>query len=159
MSVGSGRPSVRPACPKSRTGWCFASRPFGSRRDLRQHQDDAPARAQPQGRAVTHERTLRPLENPDLCGRAAVPRTECALGDRWPDHPFGVRGLHRDTTGADAAQGRCRDPRQLGGPQEREGRPVSETARRLVPVPATLQSGLEPIEQAFAKIKAHLRKA
>ena len=31
--------------------------------------------------------------------------------------------------------------------------------RRLVPVPAGLRPDLNPIEQAFAKIKAHLRKA
>ena len=37
---------------------------------------------------------------------------------------------------------------------------MSEATRRLVPVPACLFSpDLNPIEQLFAKIKAHLRKA
>ncbi len=41
-------------------------------RDLRHHQDDAPARALPQRPAVTHERSLWTLENPHLPGRAAL---------------------------------------------------------------------------------------
>jgi transposase len=36
---------------------------------------------------------------------------------------------------------------------------VSEATRSLVPVPAGLFARSYPIEQAFAKIKAHLRKA
>ena len=36
---------------------------------------------------------------------------------------------------------------------------MSEAKRRLVPVPAPYSPDLNPIEQLFSKIKAHLRKA
>jgi transposase len=47
--------------------------------------DDAPARALAQGPAAAHDRALWALENPYLCGRAAVQRVERPVGDRWPD--------------------------------------------------------------------------
>ena len=113
----------------------------------------------PQGPAAARESSLWPLENPYLHRRAALPRAECALDHRWSDHPLGVRGLHRDATGADPAKGDVVILDNLAvHKSEKAAQCLRQRGAWFLFLPA-YSPDLNPIEQAFAKIKAHLRKA
>ena len=85
-----------------------------------------------------------PLENANLHRRAQVPWLDRALGAGRPDEPGRVRHLYRDPASANLEPGRCRHSRQSLLAQERQGRADSETARRLVPLPAAVLSRSEP---------------
>ena len=84
---------------------------------------------------------------------------DCADGPRrshgWPR----VRGLRDASSRADARAGRHRGDGQSRGTQAGRGRPRNRGGGCLAPLSAALLADLNPIEMAFAKLKAALRKA
>src|SRR5215210_2553845 len=128
------------------------------RRNRNDDEDDPAARPRPPRRAGEGERALRPLGDPDLHRRLEMRRPHRALDRRPADEPEDLRHLGRDPARPDDPAGRRRHPRQPRLPQKREGQSDPRRARRLAPVPPPYSPDLNPIEMAFAKLKAHLRR-
>ena len=110
------------------------------RRDRHDDQDDPLARAGAPRHPAEGRGAVRTLDHPDLHRRAALRWPDCAMGDRSSDEPRDLRHVCRDPARANLAQGRRGDPRQPLQPQKRKGRGHPQAARRLVPLPAALQS-------------------
>ena len=108
---------------------------------------------------LSGQRAARTLEDHDLRRRAAPRRHDRALGARWPDERRGVPGLCAGGARADPAARRHRRDGQFACPQSRR-RPHRDRGRgarrRLLP---PYSPDLNPIENAFAKLKAILRRA
>jgi hypothetical protein len=99
------------------------------------------------------------LEDHDIFGRAPPRRPKRALRVRRRDQRRALLGLRRAGTGADTAPGR----RRRAGPSrcaQGQGRARGDRGRgrRLRYLPP-YSPDLNPIEQAFAKLKALLRAA
>ena len=129
------------------------------RRDLGLHEHGPAVRTSAPRPAPAGQRASRSLENHHLRRRAAAHRPSRALRARWSDQPRRVRGLRREGSrpGAEA--------RRRGGhgqPVEPQGakRASADRGRRsdaaLLPPHSP---DFNPIENAFAKLKALLRKA
>ena len=102
---------------------------------------------------------VRTLGNTDLHRRTALRWPDRAVGGRPTHEPRDLRHLCRDPARPDAAARRCGDPRQPRQPQELKsrGRPQAARGRWFLFLPP-YSPDLNPIEMAFAKLKAHLRR-
>ena len=107
------------------------------------------------------------MGNPDLHRWAALPRAECALDHRWPDHPLGVRPITRSAF--DTYVETQLAPTLSKGDvvildnlavhkSEKAAQCLKQRGAWFLFLPA-YSPDPNPIEQAFSKLKAHLRKA
>lgn len=110
-----------------------------------------------QGPEVALQGTIQALEDPDLHRRSEMLRPDRALRRRPTDEPAHLRGLCRDPAGSDAVERRCRHPRQPRRPQEPEGRAAIKARGAWLLFLPPYSPDLNPIEMAFAKLKANLR--
>lgn len=136
------------------------SRAPGLHRRMRHFDQDGPPvwSCRPR-RALPGSRAAWPLEDHDLRRCTASVRRDgthdpgrCHDGGRLP-------GLCRAGSGPDLAARRHRGDGQLASPQAAGNPQGDRTRRRRAPIPAALQPRLTPIEMAFSKIKALLKKA
>lgn len=82
-----------------------------------------------------------------------------ALDNRQGNQPVGLRHVGRNPTRADAGQGRRRHPRQLAVHKSaRAAECLKDRGAWLLFLPS-YSPDLNPIEMAFAKLKAHLLAA
>ena len=105
------------------------------------------------GRAPSLQGPLWPLEDPDFRRRAALRRPDSAVGHQRADGPHDLRDLRVHPTRPNAARRRHS--------QSCDRSPAAEQAIRergawLLFLPP-YSPDLNPIEMAFAKLKAHLR--
>ena len=127
------------------------------RRDIRQHQDDAATRPCPERPAADRARRRSANGEPDLHRRPALRRLDCAL-----DH----RRRHDRDAFDPYVETQLAPTLQPGDVVILDNLAVHKSARaaeclkkgRVVPVPAAYSPDLNPIEMAFAKLKAHLRR-
>ena len=129
------------------------------RRDRGEHEDGTVARPQSARRTLQGERAPWPLEDDDLHGGLAPQWSNGALGpgraDGWRDVPC----LGAAIPMPNAPAGRPRDPRQSQQSQSCRGQRIHRCGGRDGALSAALSPDFNPIEQAFAKLKALLRKA
>lgn len=128
------------------------------------HQHDTQPWALREGRAPAHGLPSWPPQDHHAGGRTAHDRHGCAHGARWPDQRRLVRGLCHIRglchTGprAGIAPGRRRHHGQLVEPQAASVRErIEEAGATLVFLPL-YSPDFNPIEKAFARLKAMLRK-
>ena len=100
-----------------------------------------------------------PLEGDHVRRRPHRPRLRRPLRARRPDERRHLQGLDRADARPGAAAGRHRDHGQSRRSQSRRHRESDHRSRRRAALSAALLADLNPIEQAFAKLKALLRKA
>ena len=113
------------------------------------------------GRCERGER-LRPrpplaIGRPRRSPPAALRRPDRAVGHRRADGPHDLRDLRAHPARPNAAKGRHRHPGQPARPQKPGRRASHPRARRLAHGLPPYSPDLNPIEMAFAKLKAHLR--
>ena len=114
----------------------------------------------PRGRAAAGRRPARPLEDHHLRRRPAPARDGRALRARRADQPRRLRGLRRSrssspSSGPATSSSWTTSPATRGRGCARSSRPP---ARELLFLPP-YSPDFNPIENAFAKLKALLRKA
>ena len=119
------------------------------------------ARLEPlKARAAARCGPVRPLAEPDLHCRSALPWADGPMAPRRRNGSDSLRRLYRDPARSHLAARRRRHSRQLERARVRQGRCCAGRAGRLVPVsPRPTRPTSNPIEMAFAKLKAHLRAA
>ena len=127
------------------------------RRDRHDDEDDPPARP---GHRGTRLKADAPFGHWTTQTFIAGLRCDGLTAPWVIDHPMNRETFdtYVDTSCSNLAQRRHRNSRQPRQPQERKSRGHPQATRRLVSLPAALQSDLNPIEMAFAKLKAHLRR-
>lgn len=113
----------------------------------------------PTGRAAALERPARALEDHDVHRGPAPFRHGRADGARRPDQPRRLCRLCPPGARARPLAGRHRHHGQSIEPQSAGRSRGDRSRRRDTAVPPALQPDFNPIEQAFSKLKAHLRKA
>lgn len=100
-----------------------------------------------------------PFEDDNLCRRAQGDRHDCADGPRRSHGWLGVRGLRDASSRADAQAARRPGDGNLAAHKWAEvGLAIAAAGARLPYLPP-YSPDLNPIEMAFAKLKAALRKA
>ena len=130
-----------------------------SRRDRGDDQDGPPARAQPQRRTLPGRHPARSLEDDDP-GRGPAPRrAHGADGHRRRDERRGLHRLCREVLAPDPQPRRHRRPGQPAGPQGQRRTGCDRARRSEALFLPPYSPDFNPIEQAFAKIKALLRRA
>jgi hypothetical protein len=136
------------------------------RRDLGFDQHGATVWTRSKGPAFAGWHPPRTLEDHHLRGWAPHHRPGRALCPRRPDQPRCVRDLRRQGSRSRAAPRRRRGHGQPVEPQGAEGAQDDRGSRREPALPSVRQpepkdrvSDFHPIENAFAKRKALLRKA
>ena len=128
------------------------------RRDRRLDQDGAPARPVPARPALQGRRAARALEDHHLHRRASSHGHERTDGARRRDERAGVPRLHRTGARAHARPGRRRDHGHLPAHKPAGVRTAIEAAGASLRYLPPYSPDFNPIEMAFAKLKALLRK-
>jgi transposase len=110
------------------------------------------------GQRVRDPCAAAPQGHPDLRRRPALRPAGRALAARRPDEPGSLRGLGRDPARAGTAEGRRRHPRQSRrAPQPKAAELLRANGAWFLFLPP-YSPDLNPIEMAFSKLKAHLRR-
>jgi transposase len=133
--------------------------------DINQH--GAPLRARSERRAASRRRSSWPLENNDVRRGAAAHGNGRADGPRRADQRRLVPGLCRAGSGSRTQTGRHRDDRDerrsrwdnLGSHKGPSARAAIEAAGAKLLYLPPYSPDFNPIENAFSKLKALLRKA
>jgi transposase len=129
------------------------------RRDLGQDQHDARPWPMPQRRTPHRQSALRAMANPHVPGGAALRRAHRALRHRRTDQWRELPRLCRASSRPALAPGDIVVMDNLGSHKGRAVRAAIRAAKaKLFFLPA-YSPDLNPIEQAFAKMKTLLRKA
>src|SRR5579871_6557788 len=129
------------------------------RRDLGFDQHGPPILAGAARPEAAHECAARLLENDDFRRRAPTDGNDSAYGSRWTDQRPGVSGLCRSVLVPELKAGDVVVMDNLGSHKGASVRSSIEAAgARLLYLPP-YNPDLDPIENAFAKLKALLRKA
>ena len=126
------------------------------RRDVDCHQHDPQPRPLRQGRASADGLPAWSPQNHHAGRRAAHERNGCANGARWSDQRRLVRGLCDASSHTRASTWRCRDHGQSVESQARNGAEAAGATLRFLP---PYSPDFNPIEKAFSRLKAMLRKA
>jgi hypothetical protein len=109
--------------------------------------------------ALCRSAPARPLEDDDLRRRAQGDRDDCADGPRRTHGWLGLRGLRNASPRADTQVRRHRGDGQSRSTQASRRRCRNRGGRCPASLSAALFARPHPIEMAFAKLKAALRKA
>jgi hypothetical protein len=130
-----------------------------SRRDLDQDQHDAASRLGAARRAAHRQGPAWALEDRDLSRRPAQRSHRGPVLVRRSDQRRALSRLCRAVPDPNSQAQRHRRSRQSRIAQRKGGAPGNQGRRRASPVPSKYSPDLNPIEQVFAKLKGHVRKA
>lgn len=129
------------------------------RRDRDDHQDDAAARAGAAGAAAEDEGALRTPGHPGLHRGVALRRPRRAVGDRRADEPAALRDLGRNPARPTLKPGDIVIPDNLAAHKSEKAAALLKDRGAWFLFLPPHGPDLDPIEMAFAKLKARPRTA